>query len=158
MEYAVRLEQHASHPLAIVRRRAGVKDLPTVVPEACGAVWAVIRALKVSGAGRHVAVYWDDVINLEVGVELDAPFVGHGDVVASATPAGTVATAVHFGPYNRLAEAHRAVRTWCADHGHTPAGPNWEVYGHWVNEWNTDPAKIRTDVYYLLQPGGGSGG
>jgi hypothetical protein len=32
------------------------------------------------------------------------------------------------------------------------AGPNWEIYGHWLDEWNNDPAKIRTDVFYLLQP------
>jgi hypothetical protein len=30
------------------------------------------------------------------------------------------------------------------------AGPNWEIYGHWQNEWNKDPSQIRTDVYYLL--------
>jgi hypothetical protein len=50
------------------------------------------------------------VINLEVGVELEAPFAGHGEVVGSATPAGVVATAAHFGPYNRLHEAHQAIR------------------------------------------------
>jgi len=30
------------------------------------------------------------------------------------------------------------------------AGPNWEIYGHWQSEWNTNPSQIRTDVYYLL--------
>ena len=98
------------------------------------------------------------MINLEVGVELDAPFVGHGEVVASATPAGAVATAVHFGPYNRLHEAHEAIRQWCADHGYTPAGPNWEIYGHWTDECNSDSSKIRTDVFYLLKTDGKSAG
>ena len=36
-------------------------------------------------------------------------------------------------------------------HGHTLAGPNWEIYGHWVDEWNRDPTKIRTEVFYLLK-------
>ena len=31
------------------------------------------------------------------------------------------------------------------------AGPNWEIYGHWVDEWNRDPSKIRTDVFYLIK-------
>jgi hypothetical protein len=30
------------------------------------------------------------------------------------------------------------------------AGPNWEVYGHWKDEWNSDPSKICTDVFYLV--------
>src|SRR5207253_4204571 len=96
MEYDVRLEQRSSRPLAVVRRRASSQELSRVVPDACGAVWNVVRAQQIPGAGRHIAVYLDCQINLEVGVELDAPFAGHGEVVGSATPAGTVATTVHL--------------------------------------------------------------
>jgi effector-binding domain-containing protein len=155
MEYDVRLEQLSSRPLAVVRRRARSQELSKVVPDACGAVWSVVRAQQIKGAGRHVALYLDDQINLEVGVELDTPFAGHGEVIGSATPAGTVATAVHFGPYQRLHEAHQAIREWCARHGYERAGPNWEIYGHWTDECSSDPAKIRTDVFYLLKAGGG---
>jgi effector-binding domain-containing protein len=151
MEYDVRLEQLDSLPLAVVRRRASSKELARVVPEACGLVWSVVRAEKIAGAGRHVALYWDDQINLEVGVELETPFAGHGEVVGSATPAGAVATATHLGPYDRLHEAHQAICQWCANQGYTLAGPNWEIYGHWIDEWNIEPAKIRTDVFYLLR-------
>jgi effector-binding domain-containing protein len=150
MEYDVRLEKHAGHPLAVVRRRASLQELSRVVPDACGTVWAVIRAQQIPGAGRHVAVYLDGQINLEVGVELDAPFAGHGEVVTSATPAGLVATTTHYGPYHRLGEAHEAIRSWCGTNGYVPAGPNWEVYGHWVDEWNRDPTRITTDLFYLL--------
>jgi effector-binding domain-containing protein len=150
MEYKVRLEQHPGQPLAVVRRRASSAELSRVVPDACGTVWKVIRAQQVAGAGRHVALYWDGQINLEVGVELSAPFPGYGEVVPSSTPAGPVATTTHYGPYQRLGEAHKAITQWCADNGRALARPNWEVYGHWVDEWNKDPSKIRTDVFYLL--------
>jgi effector-binding domain-containing protein len=152
MAHVVRLEQLSSQPLAVVRRRASAQQLARVVPEACGTVWSALRAQNVTGAGRHVAVYFDDQINLEVGVELDAPFGGCGEVVPSATPAGLVATTTHRGPYGRLHEAHDAIRQWCASHGQAVAGPNWEVYGHWQDEWNRDPSKITTDVFYLLAP------
>jgi effector-binding domain-containing protein len=155
MEYDVRLEQLSSRPLAVVRRRAGCHELARVVPEACGAVWSVVRAQNIMGAGRHIALYWDDQINLEVGVELDAPFAGHGEVVGSTTPAGAVATAVHFGPYGKLHEAHDAIRQWCLNHAYPLAGPSWEIYGHWTDECNNDPMKIRTDVFYLLKMDGG---
>ena len=158
MNYDIRLEQHGRRPIAVVRRRAAPHELAKVVPDACGTVWNVLRSQKVAGAGRHVAVYLDDQINLEVGVELDAPFAGHGEVVGSATPAGPVATTVHLGPYHKLGEAHKAINRWCADHGYTLAGPCWEVYGHWVDEWNKDPSKIRTDVFYLLKADGGAAG
>lgn len=35
---------------------------------------------------------------------------------------------------------------WCARNGREPAGVNWEIYG----DWEDDPAKRRTDVYFLL--------
>ena len=153
--YDVRLDQFTSCPLAVVRRRASLQELAKVIPDACGTVWGVVRAQNVRGAGRHVALYWDDVFNLEVGVELTGPFAGHGEVIRSATPGGTVATAVHFGPYNRLPEAHQAIRQWCAKCGYALVGPNWEIYGHWKDEWNSDPTKICTDVFCLLVADGG---
>jgi effector-binding domain-containing protein len=154
MTYDIRIEQAGSHPLAVVRRRESLLELSKVVPECCGLVWNALRAHKIEGAGRHVAVYWDGEINLEVGVEMAAPFAGVGEVVSSATPAGQVATTVHFGPYQRLHHAHQAIRDYCANHGYTLAGPDWEIYGHWKDEWNTDPSKIRTEVYYLLKSDG----
>src|SRR3954451_21293105 len=150
MEYDVRLEQVSSRPLAVVRRRARQQELSKVVPEACGIVLKVIRAQQVAGAGRHVAVYLDCEINLEVGVELETPFAGFGEVVDSATPSGLVATTTHYGPYGLLHAAHEAIHQWCEENGHTFAGPSWEIYCHWKDEWNSDPSKIVTDVYYLL--------
>ena len=120
-----------------------------MVPECCGLVWNAVRAQQAKG-GRHVAIYWDGTIRLEVGVELLGPFAEQGDVVLSGTPAGTAAWTTHVGPYGGLGGAHDAVRKWCADHGHRLAGPSWEIYGHWLPEWNNDPSQIRTDVFYLI--------
>jgi effector-binding domain-containing protein len=155
MEYEIRFEQVNSCPTAVVRRQANLAELGKVIPAACGEVWNVVKSQKITGAGRHVAFYLDDIFNLEIGVELAAPFAGYGEVIGSTLPGGTVATTVHFGPYPLLHQAHQAIRKWCMENGHTLAGPNWDIYGHWLEEWNTDPSKIRTDVVYLLQPGRG---
>lgn len=150
MEGEIRLELQSAIPLAVVRRRAKQSELPKVVPEACGTVWNVLRAQQVKGAGRHVAVYLDDQINLEVGVELETPFEATADVVPSSTPAGLVASTTHFGPYGKLHTAHQAVIQWCRANGYALAGPSWEIYGHWKDEWNKDPSKISTGVCYLV--------
>ena len=150
MEYDIRLEQHSGQPLAVVRLRARLQELARVIPDACGKVWSVIKAQQVNGAGRHVAVYWDDQINLDVGVELATPFEGSGEVVGSATPTGPVARTTHYGPYGKLNEAHETIRMWCGENQFKLAGPSWEVYGHWKDEWKADPTKICTEVFYLL--------
>jgi effector-binding domain-containing protein len=147
--YAVRLQRLESVPLAVIRRQARASELARLVPECCGLVWNEVRAQQ-ARAGRHVAIYWDGGIRLEVGVELHGPFAEHGDVIRSATPAGAVASATHFGPYGGLGAAHDAVHRWCQANSHRLAGPKWEIYGHWQPEWNADPTQIRTDVFYLL--------
>lgn len=147
--YVVRLQDLDSVPLAVIRRQAKPSELSRVVPECCGLVWNVIRAQQAKG-GRHVALYWDGSIRLEVGVELSGPFEEQGQVVRSATPAGSAAWTTHYGPYSGLGAAHKAVREWCEANHQRLAGPNWEIYGHWQNEWNSNPSQIRTDVYYQL--------
>jgi effector-binding domain-containing protein len=145
----VRLEHVDSIPLAVIRGRVNNTDLRRVVPEWCGVVWNAVRAQQSKG-GRHVAIYWDGAIRLEVGVELLGPFDDAGDVVRSATPSGTVATLTHLGPYGGLNAANVAITEWCKANGHHLAGPSWEIYGHWQPEWNADPSRIRTDVFWLL--------
>jgi len=71
-------------------------------------------------------------------------------VVRSGTPAGTVASVVHMGPYGGLGAAHEAIRRWSAETNQRLAGPKWEIYGHWQQAWDADPSQIRTDVCYLI--------
>lgn len=147
MEYLVEVRDIQARTTAVVRRRASLAELARVVPDGCGEVWAFIRSSGLPHPGRNLALYLDDAISLEVVVEVTEPFVGTDLVTCSSTPAGTVASTQHVGPYERLGEAHKAIRRWCADQGHVLAGPNWEVYGHWTD----GPEQLQTDVYYLLQ-------
>lgn len=147
MAYRVDVMQAEPILLAVVRLQATQRELSRVIPAACGEVWNFIRAQQLPNPGRHVAVYYDGVINIECGAEIGDRFTGNDRVVCSATPAGKVATTVHWGGYDRLGDAHQAVVNWCAGQQFQTAGPNWEIYGH----WNDDPAQVRTDVFYLLK-------
>src|SRR5258706_5160414 len=155
MEYEVGLEKIGeARPLAVVKLVARPEEFSRVVPKYCGVVWNALKAQQVKGAGRHIAIYLDDQVNLEVGVEMKAPYDGDGEVVGSSIPVGLVASTVHFGPYQKLHAAHAAIHEWCGRNGYELAGPKWEIYGHWLQEWNGDPSKIRTDVFYLLKGDG----
>jgi len=149
--YEVRLQHFESIPVAVVRRQARADELSRLVPQCCGLVWNALRAQQVRG-GRHVAIYWDDGIRVEIGAEVNAPFAEQGELVRSATPGGTIASVTHLGPYDRLGAAHQAVQDWCNARNHRLAGPKWEIYDHWQSEWDTDPSRIRTDVFYLVAP------
>ena len=49
------------------------------------------------------------------------------------------AVAVHRGPYNRMNEAHDAIRKWMAENRRQSAGHSWEIYG----DPAPDPADTR---------------
>src|SRR5207245_1622236 len=123
-------------PLAVVRRCARPEQFSKVVPECCGVVWSTLKAHGVKGAGRHVAVYWDDVVNLEVGVEMEGEFSGCGEVVRSALPVGVVVRTIHLGPYQKLGEAQAGVRGWCAGNGCAVDGATGEMWGGAVGGWS----------------------
>lgn len=146
---AVQLQRLPSVHLAVIRRVVAPSELSRVVPEFCGLAFNAVRAQQFT-PGRNVALFWNDEIRLEAGVELAEPFEERDGLVRSATPAGLTAFATHFGPYSEIGETHEAIIAWCKEQPHRLAGPRWEIYGHWQAEWNDDPSRIRTDVFHHI--------
>lgn len=151
MHYHIELTSFEAVHTAVIRSRVPQKELSRFVPATCGEVWSFIRAAGLPKPGRHVAVYLDQQRTVEAGAEVAEPFMGNDRVQCSQLPVGRVATTAHFGPYSCLGEAHAAIRHWCASQGLALSAASWEIYGHWEESWNTDPSKIITEVFYLLQ-------
>lgn len=146
--YDVRTERAQTRPLAAVSGRIPRARLGAGIIEMLDIVWPVLRA-QGARTGQNVVIYHgaeDGVLSVTVGVEVPDGFEPSGDVQSAATPAGEVAATAHFGEYSRLAAAYAALEQWCAANDRAPAGVNWEVYG----DLDDDPAKCRTDVYFLL--------
>ncbi len=149
MPNEIKLTNTEAIPTAVIRGRVQSKELSKFVPAACGEVWSFIRSAGLPRPGRHVALYLDTGL-VEIGAEVSERFTGNDRVHCSQLPAGRVATITHFGQYACLRDAHSELRQWCAEHGHRLSSICWEIYGHWDESWNADPAKIRTDVFHLL--------
>jgi effector-binding domain-containing protein len=147
VSYAVTETAVAARPTAVVPATTTWEAFPTLWLGLLNEVWACLRAGGIQRGCRNVMLYLDDVPHVEVGVELTQACPLTGRVVASKLPGGTVAMAVHWGPYEGLGGAHDAVKRWCQDQGRQRAGPWWEVYG----PHDDDPAKVWTEVYYQLR-------
>lgn len=93
----ISIAPRAATPIAVLRRQVSPSDLGPALQAGCGAVWAELRAQGLRG-GRNVAVYRDERITLEAGVEVDGALLERAGVVRSETPAGLVASVTHFGP------------------------------------------------------------
>ena len=147
----ITLESRAGTLVAVVRRLVRPTELSRAVRDGCGTVWAGLKAQGLRG-GRNIAIYWDDDIRLEAGVEMPEGFAEQEGIVRSSTPAGLVVVVRHLGPYGTLSVAHLAIHGWCEANQHRPLGPRWEIYGHWKAAWDTDPSSIETEVAYLVKP------
>ncbi|MBI1280979.1 MAG: AraC family transcriptional regulator [Anaerolineaceae bacterium] len=147
MSYEVTLTNALARPTAVVPATTTWREFPSLWRELSNEVWTCLRAGGINRSCRNIMLYWDDVPHVEVGVELLVPCPLTGRVVASSLPAGQVAMTTHHGAYSELAAAHRAILDWCAEQGKQNSGTRWEVYG----PHNDDPAKVWTEVYYLLK-------
>src|SRR5712691_7128549 len=150
MPYDVQIREVTQQTFAAVRGQTNAHNIGDRIIALLSEVCDFLKDPGIRQTGHNVVLYSDeaskallrteDEVPIEVGVQVANPFESQGRVVCSAIPGGTVATVVHLGPYQKLPEAHTAVRTWCAAHGHTLAGPSWEIYGH----WSDNPAELRT--------------
>lgn len=134
----------------VIRDLVRPRDLARFVPAACAEVMSLQRARGRPSPKRTVARYLADGA-IEAGVEVRGVAPADPRLLCSHLPAAWVAHAVHRGTYDRLGETHRAIQNWCAAHGHRRGGERWEIFTPWQEEWNAEPAAIRTDVYHVLE-------
>jgi effector-binding domain-containing protein len=153
MKNEVTVETVRPRILAAVRRSVALGAIGGVWRPALDEVWKFLSGqpgLRMDGHNiflYHHAARRDAPMNVDFGVEVTRRFVQSGEVYATETPAGEVATAVHVGLYDRLADTHNAIHAWAAANSREFAGTSWEIYG----DWNDDPNKLETTVVYLLR-------
>ena len=151
--YEVREVSVAARPVAGVRAQVARGRVAQEFGRYLDQVYAAARAGAVTLDGQNIFIYraaTAGLLTVDFCVGVTAPFAAAGPVVPLETPHGLAAMTTHAGDYGRLGEANAAILAWCRANNRRLAGSSWEVYGH----WREDPAELRTDVYYLVQPAG----
>ena len=151
--YDVREMTVAPRPVAGVRAQVPRGGVGKAFGRYLEQVYAAARAGALTLDGQNIFIYraaTADRLTVDFCVGVTAPFTAVGAVVPLETPHGVAAMTTHQGDYGRLDEANAVIIEWCRANDRLRAGPSWEVYGH----WHADPAQLRTEVFYLLQPTG----
>ena len=153
MPVSVNLQTVHPRKLAAVRREVAPGAVGSAWGPALGKVWEFIRSQPgLRTDGHNIFLYHHPIqpgapILCDFGVEVTRTFETAGEVYATETQGGEAAVAVHRGPYNRMNEAHDAIRKWMAANRRESAGHSWEIYG----DPTPDPADTETTVVYLLK-------
>jgi hypothetical protein len=139
--------------MAAVRREVAPGAIASVWRPALDKVWAFLRTQPgLRTDGHNIFLYRQSdqpgaPLVCEFGVEVTRTFEPVGEVHATETPGGEAAVAVHRGPYERLHDAHQAIRDWLTANQRASAGQSWEIYG----DPTPDPADTEATVIYLLK-------
>lgn len=143
-----------THRTTPARTAASVRGvIPTYADE--GQLWQrLMPALFAAGAtlapdARSIAIFHDEDYkehdcDVEVQIDVAAPFDAAGDVRCIEVPPQEVAVGVLNGPYDAIGEVMAAVGRWVPEHGYRFDGPMFNVYrvsphedpdpSHWVTE------------------------
>jgi effector-binding domain-containing protein len=139
--------------VAVILLTCPIAGIPDAMGTAFHELETAIRDADVEMTGPPFARYLEfspEQITLQAGCPIGTTFPASRRVEIGSLPAGEVATVVHVGPYERLAETYSALNAWLADHGREPAGPMWEVY---LTDPSVepDPAIWRTEIFQPIR-------
>ncbi len=139
-------------PTAVLRETVPMNALRDFFDRAYKTVMAAVQQQNVQLAGPPYALYRGtptDVVDVEAGFPLAAPYPGGGDsgVRAGVLPAGRALQAMHVGPYETLPQTYNAVMARMQADGLTPGDAMWEYY---LSDPGTepDPAAWKTLVVW----------
>lgn len=125
----VLLEQGSLRCLG-VKKRCGLQELGTVIPQAAG---EVDRGLGAAGLKPHDDlvvhyVFREGAFDLNIGRPStdDVP----GGLEEFSLPTGKAASMLHVGSYRGLHESYGTLRDWIETQGGNASDESWEIYHH----------------------------
>jgi len=98
-----------------------------------GKTYAALGPLGGEGNGIalfHDAEYREQEVDAEVGVCLRNAADVAAPLKCYQLPAATMASVVHHGAFNRIAEAYGSLLRWIEANGYRPSGPAREIFLH----------------------------
>lgn len=141
-----RLENRGEQPYMAIRAQVTLHDMPTVLPQILGEVFAWLDHQGVPPAGppfiRYLVIDMATQLDIELGVPVAIALPGADRISAGALPAGRYATLVYTGVQNGIA-ANAALLDWGARQGiiwQKWATAHGDAWGARIESYLTDPA------------------
>lgn len=115
---------------AVICEKVGVEDplrsFEALYGEICGHLARVGAQPIGPPFARYVSM--NGALEVEVGFPIRRAVPTAGRMESSRLPGGPGVQTIHVGAYERLPEAHEALKQWADRNDYEPAAPVWETY------------------------------
>ena len=133
MPYDVQIMEETPQLVAATKIHTNLSRIGNDIGTGFGSLMRVLGREGVAGSGPPLIVYHHAIDqetdgDIEICVPVNTAISGDGEVYARELEGGTMATAVHRGPYEEIAAAYHTLTGWISEHGHEIAGPPREIY------------------------------
>ena len=130
MDYEIKVETVAEQPAAAVVSEIPVAEVGKFIGEAFGLVMAALQEQHSFPAGPPFARYQmhGDTFEVTAGFPVAQPIQAAGRVVPTTLQGGSVATTMHVGAYDKVAQAYNALMAWLPQHDMRAVGDPMEIY------------------------------
>ncbi|MCU0647975.1 MAG: GyrI-like domain-containing protein [Gemmatimonadaceae bacterium] len=118
-------------PLAMIRVVVAPSEMPRIVAPALQELVTVLAAQQVRPRGAWLTYHFrrpTDTFDVAICMPVAQPVAPMGRVQPGELPAVPVACTTHYGPYDELRAAWKALSDWIVAQGHTAAADRWERY------------------------------
>jgi AraC family transcriptional regulator len=153
VEYSVTKKELAPQPVLVMRRIIKPDGIAGALAEMFPRVMEYAQRNGIAPAGplfsRYLAMGRDEW-TIEAGIPIAGHAAAAGEIMAETLPGGPAATTVHWGPYDKLRDAHVAVNEWISAEGFAPCGAPWESYLTDPGQ-HPDPKDWKTEVYIPIR-------
>ena len=152
MSYNCQLIEREEQTVLSIRTHAAVKDIPTVLGRAYGAIAQYLEELGESPSGAPFTGYYNmdmQNLDLEIGFPVASKLTGRGEIQSGHIPGGKVAATIYTGPYNAIEPAYNALTAYIQENEYKPTGVAYEFY---LNDPGETPAEeLQTQIAFPLQ-------
>jgi len=96
-----------------------------------GKLYGALGTLGSEGIGvalLHDTDYREQDVDVEAGIYLQRAVAVSSPLHCYLLPAASVASVVHHGPFNRIAEAYADLMRWIEANRYSPSGPTREIF------------------------------
>lgn len=147
MTYSIESRTLTEQPTAARRANLPAEEVGRWLADTYAGVADYLNRTGAVMAGPPYArfVFAGHRMEVEAGFPVLTPIAGDGSIEPAVLPGGPAAVTTHYGPYEAVEAAYKAIHAWLAEHGYRAEGGHWEIY-------YTDPAqepdssRWRTDV------------